>query len=261
MKRANVPSTTVPDTRSPTQSLIVSAEVLCLRDRREKKYDSVNFIMRSILVPSLLAPLSTSMLFPRTINSFGVTSGVRVTVSQQKFLSSVTASTGFTPLSFIGGSTNNGSFSSFELLGANGKCRKEARRLMMSDDRTSFDFSTFRNINKDKLKEILAQYTTREESGVVLIDVRGEEEILATGKIASVAETLPLPYIQQHRVFAMDEQDFLDNFGFEKPRLDETVIFSCKAGIRSKMACEIAVMEGYSNVINYTGGANEWFSN
>lgn len=252
---------TDPIAQLTTQSVIVSAVVHCRETAVIIQIDFVDFIMRSILVPSLLAPLSTSMLFPRTINSFAVTSGVRVAVSQQKFLSSVTALTGFTPSGFIGGGTNNGSLSSFELLGAKGRCRKEARRLMMSDDRSSFDFSTFRNINKDKLKEILAQYTTREESGVVLIDVRGEEEILATGKISSVAETLPLPYIQQHRVFAMDEQDFLDNFGFEKPRLDETVIFSCKAGIRSKMACEIAVMEGYSNVINYTGGANEWFSN
>jgi rhodanese-related sulfurtransferase len=186
-------------------------------------------------------------------------SGARVTDSQQKLLSSVTAAgiTGRVPISFVGGMS-----SSLERVGARGRSmKKDIRRLMMSDDRTPFDFSTFRSINKDKLKEILAEYKTREESGMVLIDVRGEEEIMATGKVSPVAETLPLPYIQQQRVFAMDEQEFLDNFGFEKPRLDETVIFTCKAGIRSKVACQIAIMEGYADVINYSGGANEWFSN
>lgn len=227
---------------------------------------SPSIIMRSILVvPSLLAPLSTSILFPRAIHSFAIMSSVRVTDSQQKSLSSFTAaagSTGRMPISVVGGRTY-GLSSSLELMGAAGGriMKKDIRRLMMSDDRTPFDVSTFRSINKDKLKEILAEYKSREESGMVLIDVRGEEEIMATGKISPVAETLPLPYIQQHRVFTMDEQEFLDNFGFEKPRLDETIIFTCKAGIRSKVACQIAIMEGYSEVINYSGGANEWFSN
>lgn len=211
--------------------------------------------MRSIF-PSLLAPLSTSLLIPHSVRSFSVMFGSRVSIiSQQKFLSSVSlrrsrgssSSKGWMPVS-VG----------IPSVTAKEKRMLEARRLWMSD---SLDpANSHPSISREKLKEILAVYTSREESGVVVIDVRGEEEVVATGKISPVAETLPLPYIQQHRALAMDEQDFLDNFGFEKPRFDETIIFSCKAGIRSRVACQIARMEGYTDVINYTGGANEWFS-
>jgi rhodanese-related sulfurtransferase len=69
-----------------------------------------------------------------------------------------------------------------------------------------------------------------------------------------------LPLIVQKNVFALDEDEFLEVCGFEKPTLEETLVFSCAAGIRSVYAAQIAGMAGYSELINYTGGANEWFS-
>ncbi|KAL7529884.1 hypothetical protein ACHAWF_003145 [Thalassiosira exigua] len=100
---------------------------------------------------------------------------------------------------------------------------------------------------------------SREESGYVVIDVRGHDEVQYTGKLHEVVETLPLPYIAQGAL-AMEEEEFEETFGFEKPRLDETVVFTCKAGIRSQQAGQLAKMAGYSDILDYMGGSDEWFS-
>jgi Rhodanese-related sulfurtransferase len=89
--------------------------------------------------------------------------------------------------------------------------------------------------------------------------VRNEDEIAYTGKLSDCVETLPLPLIAQMGAFNMSEEDFEDSFGFAKPQKDETIVFTCKAGIRSMHAAQYAAMNGYSNLINYTGGAMDWF--
>ena len=101
--------------------------------------------------------------------------------------------------------------------------------------------------------------SSREEAGYVIIDVRGQDEIGYTGKLDDVVETLPLPYIAEGAL-TMDEDDFKDKFGFDKPSLDETIVFSCAAGIRSVHAAKFAQMAGYTNIVDYMGGAHEWFS-
>jgi rhodanese-related sulfurtransferase len=116
-------------------------------------------------------------------------------------------------------------------------------------------------IDRAAMAEIIEDVanSSREESGYVVIDVRGHDEIEYTGKLSDVVVTLPLPYIAQGAL-AMDEEDFKEAFGFEKPRLDETLVFSCKAGIRSQQAGQLAKMAGYSDILDYKGGSNEWFS-
>lgn len=112
-----------------------------------------------------------------------------------------------------------------------------------------------------ELEEIIEEVTntSREESGYVIIDVRGVDEIRGTGKLNDCVETLPLPLIAARGAFALDEDDFEETFGFVKPTPDETIVFTCKAGIRSMQACQIVGMTGYSNLVNYSGGADEWF--
>lgn len=116
-------------------------------------------------------------------------------------------------------------------------------------------------IDRAAMTEIIEDVvnSSRDESGYIIIDVRGHDEIQQTGKLSDVVETLPLPYIAQG-AFAMEEEDFKEAFGFEKPGMDETLVFTCKAGIRSQQAGQLAKMAGYSNIIDYAGGANEWFS-
>eukprot|EP00979_Chaetoceros_neogracilis_P012862 scaffold3524_cov279-Chaetoceros_neogracile.AAC.1 len=101
--------------------------------------------------------------------------------------------------------------------------------------------------------------SSREESGYVIIDVRNPDEIAYTGKLAECVETLPLPIIAQTGAFNMSEEDFEENFGFAKPALDEKIVFSCKAGIRSMHAAQLAGMSGYTKFVNYSGGLDDWF--
>lgn len=116
-------------------------------------------------------------------------------------------------------------------------------------------------IGKAELNEILEdiENSSREESGYVVIDVRNPDEIIATGKLADCVETLPLPFIAQANAFNMSEEEFEENFHFKKPSMDETIVLSCKAGIRSMHAAQFAAMAGYTNLVNYSGGADDWF--
>eukprot|EP00569_Conticribra_weissflogii_P007259 CAMPEP_0171328068 /NCGR_PEP_ID=MMETSP0878-20121228/426_1 /TAXON_ID=67004 /ORGANISM="Thalassiosira weissflogii, Strain CCMP1336" /LENGTH=217 /DNA_ID=CAMNT_0011827893 /DNA_START=32 /DNA_END=682 /DNA_ORIENTATION=+ len=116
-----------------------------------------------------------------------------------------------------------------------------------------------KRIDKEAMMEIIEDIanSSREECGYVVIDVRGYDEIEYTGKLHEVVETLPLPYIAEGAL-AMDDEDFEDQFGFEKPKFDETIVFSCKAGIRSVSAAQLAKMAGYTDVMDYMGGSNDW---
>jgi len=118
-----------------------------------------------------------------------------------------------------------------------------------------------RQIGKADMTEIIEDYEEggRAESGYVVMDVRGGDEIMYTGKVSPNTITLPLPIIMTHNVFALENEDFEEVCGFEKPALDETLVFTCAAGIRSQQAAYSAAKAGYSNLVNYVGGAHEWF--
>lgn len=116
-------------------------------------------------------------------------------------------------------------------------------------------------IDRVAMTEIIedVENSSREESGYVIIDVRGHDEVQYTGKLNDVVETLPLPYIAEGAL-AMEEEDFKESFGFDKPGMDETIVFTCAAGIRSQSAGKLAKMAGYSQILDYMGGSHEWFS-
>eukprot|EP00511_Aplanochytrium_stocchinoi_P006989 CAMPEP_0204832042 /NCGR_PEP_ID=MMETSP1346-20131115/12508_1 /ASSEMBLY_ACC=CAM_ASM_000771 /TAXON_ID=215587 /ORGANISM="Aplanochytrium stocchinoi, Strain GSBS06" /LENGTH=171 /DNA_ID=CAMNT_0051963583 /DNA_START=29 /DNA_END=540 /DNA_ORIENTATION=+ len=84
------------------------------------------------------------------------------------------------------------------------------------------------------------QEALKDESTAV-IDVREQNEILETGHLeyeGFTAKNIPLGILQDALTYS--EDDFLDEFGFEKPKKDRVLIFSCKSGVRSDMACRIA---------------------
>ena len=118
------------------------------------------------------------------------------------------------------------------------------------------------HINREQMEEIVEDYESggREESQYCIIDVRTEQEVQATGKIGEHVYTLPVQVIMQSKVFDMDPEEFEEYCKFPKPTFDETIVFTCAAGMRSVSACHFAAQSGYSKLINYTGGANEWFS-
>lgn len=144
--------------------------------------------------------------------------------------------------------------------GSSSKCRMPSR--FASSSSTGFERPNYRNIDFDEMTAVIQEYEEkgREESGFVVIDVRTDEEVLQTGKLGKNVWTLPIQLIAQYNTFALDEEEFEEVCGFEKPKVDETLVFTCAAGVRSAYACQFAAQAGgYSKLINYTGGANEWF--
>jgi rhodanese-related sulfurtransferase len=122
--------------------------------------------------------------------------------------------------------------------------------------------SAMKNIGWEEMDSILDDYEElgREGSGMLVMDVRNEDEVAYTGQLSPNTKTLPLPLIMQANVFALEEDEFEELCGFPKPSPEETLVFSCAAGIRSVHAAKMAAQAGYTRLINYTGGANEWFT-
>lgn len=82
----------------------------------------------------------------------------------------------------------------------------------------------------------------------------------ATGKFSyegNTAHTLPLPEIET--ALRLSPTKFKQQYGFNKPNEKDVVAFTCRAGRRSVAAALAAEKEGYVNVLNYTGGSNDWF--
>ena len=115
------------------------------------------------------------------------------------------------------------------------------------------------HIGKEQMKEILDDYEKEEGSQYFVLDVRTEEEVHQTGQLSPSVPTVPVQVIMQYNVFQMDPDEFEELCGFEKPGLDETLVFTCAAGVRSVYACQFAAKAGYTNLVNYAGGSNEWF--
>ena len=92
-------------------------------------------------------------------------------------------------------------------------------------------------VNAAELSEIL-------ESGeeVVLVDVRSQSEYVHDGHIDG-ARLLPLQTLLQQQ---------------EELPQDQEIIFVCRSGNRSMVACQQMVRMGYSNVKNFSGGMIAW---
>ena len=137
------------------------------------------------------------------------------------------------------------------------------QRLLLSSDDDQQQPPTLTNINKTEMAEILSHLEngTGDSTNYVVIDVRGEPEIMmGTGTMSEKVHILPLPQITMMGAFDMDDKSFEAQFNFPKPSVEEdTLVFTCKMGGRSQQAAQLAAMSGYKKVINYTGGADDWF--
>ena len=142
--------------------------------------------------------------------------------------------------------------------GSTASSASTSKRWMGADSQTP---PPINRVQKDVFSQIVDEYEAegREASGYVVIDVRGEDEVAFTGKVSPNTYTLPLPLIAQEGAFTLDDDDFEEQYGFAKPSLDETLVFTCKAGVRSNYAAQYAAMAGYGKLFDYIGGADEWF--
>jgi rhodanese-related sulfurtransferase len=144
--------------------------------------------------------------------------------------------------------------------------RRDLQRMFLSSDGGSDDDDqqppTITNIDKAEMTEIISHVDNGTgDKNYVVIDVRGEPEIMmGTGTMSEKVHILPLPQITMMGAFDMDDKSFEAQFNFPKPSAEEdTLVFTCKMGGRSQQAAQLAAMSGYKKIINYTGGADDWF--
>ena len=101
--------------------------------------------------------------------------------------------------------------------------------------------------NEDRFKESYASQTAEElvesvQNGTVcLIDVRGATEW----------NQLHIP--QATRLFLGELMSTISSLSHDKP-----IVFQCRSGARSAVACSIAQAAGFKNVVNMIGGIQEW---
>ena len=117
---------------------------------------------------------------------------------------------------------------------------------------TAIRARTVHTISKQELREKLGK--------IQILDVREPYELEQTGKIDDTAFNLPLQHIVDGAL-GMDGETFFSTFGFVKPNSEKDCVFVCKAGVRSRLAQSLAREHyGFKSALNYTGGADEWFS-
>ena len=86
--------------------------------------------------------------------------------------------------------------------------------------------------------------------------MRRPEEISGTGVVDACAQNVPVEEFEA--ALELSGDDFTAKYGFQLLK-EKTLVFSCRSGRRSGRACGYAAAKGYK-VINYTGGANDWFA-
>lgn len=97
--------------------------------------------------------------------------------------------------------------------------------------------SKFEQVDAFTLSQLL-----QEEDRLLLVDVRSPQEYEYDGHIEG-ARLLPLPVLMQR----------ID----ELPK-DQPIVFVCRSGNRSSVACEQLSRLGYDNVKNFRGGMITW---
>ncbi|KAI9645404.1 hypothetical protein NHQ30_006143 [Ciborinia camelliae] len=88
-----------------------------------------------------------------------------------------------------------------------------------------------------------------------IIDVRTPLELQQTGRIPTA---LNIPITTFPDAFSISEEEFEDRFGFERPSKEDECVFYCKAGVRSRVAAEIARANGWEKVGEFQGSWGEW---
>ena len=90
-----------------------------------------------------------------------------------------------------------------------------------------------------------------------MVDVREPSEFEG----GAIPTAVNVPIASSPDALVMPAHEFEDKFGFEKPRVDQEVVFYCKAGVRSHAAAEVARQAGYPRVAEYRGSWLDWVKN
>ena len=106
---------------------------------------------------------------------------------------------------------------------------------------------TYSNVNNEELQKMI-------DDGVLVIDIRREEEWKQTGIIAG-SKTITF-FDRAGRI----SPDFLPKFTAVAKK-DQAVVLICRSGARTKVASQaIAQQLGYKKVVNVTNGIMSWIT-
>lgn len=92
------------------------------------------------------------------------------------------------------------------------------------------------------------QLQLQQSGGILLIDVREEDEFLA----------LSSPYAKLFPLSTLAVQDVLDALNLDINTDQVPLYFICASGNRSRRAAEMFQEAGYQAVYNVAGGMNRW---
>ncbi|XP_062540708.1 rhodanese domain-containing protein CG4456-like isoform X3 [Armigeres subalbatus] len=103
-------------------------------------------------------------------------------------------------------------------------------------------FSSSNNMSVATYEEVLDLPNHPEK---LLIDVRGADELAATGQIPT---SINIPLEQIAKAFSPDTgpEEFQRCYGALKPNPDQYIIMSCRTGRRSQMAIDTITALGYT---------------
>ncbi|KAG2375239.1 hypothetical protein C9374_009862 [Naegleria lovaniensis] len=116
-------------------------------------------------------------------------------------------------------------------------------------------------MSKQITKQELSSLLETDHSQIVLLDVREPSEYTSSDfpSIHSSAHNIPINTLKE--AFHLDEHEFKNKYGFEKPKTDATIVCYCKLGGRAQKATDALAELGYHDVRCYKGSASEWWSN
>lgn len=92
---------------------------------------------------------------------------------------------------------------------------------------------------------------------LIIVDVREPIEY----QEGHIPGAINIPFKSNPGALGLSDEDFEENFGFEKPSQDKELIFYCLAGIRSTAAEDLARTFGYKKRGNYVGSYEDWVAN
>ena len=94
---------------------------------------------------------------------------------------------------------------------------------------------------------------------ILLIDVRNHSELNSDGQIPK-SHCVPLKEIQDG-AFQLNNSDFKQRYGFEKPTQSDRFVLTCRSGRRVLLAEKHLNELGYTNITTYLGSFLDWVAN
>ena len=93
---------------------------------------------------------------------------------------------------------------------------------------------------------------------IPIIDVRSRQDVESKGRLPKSFNVSIDDILGQFRAFDFSDQEFKLIYGLNKPRKNEYFVIIGTKGVRAKPAVDRLKSLGYSNVIVYPGGFDDW---